>query len=104
MKGVILACFYLTTSLGDFLNGVLFAAIDGVLTESQTIWLLVSLMLFVSFIFVYVAYTFKAKSSDEFTTPSSSTITTTSSTATSHVSSRGKGKKTTLFADDDIEN
>lgn len=105
MKGVILACFYLTTSLGDFLNGVLFAAIDGVLTESQTIWLLVSLMLFVSFIFVYVAYTFKAKSSDEFTTPSSSSSTTaTSSTATSHVSSRGKGKKTTLFADDDIEN
>jgi proton-dependent oligopeptide transporter, POT family len=67
MKGVILSAFYLTTSIGDFLNGILYAAIDGVLTETQIIWLLSSMMLFISFIFLYVNYSFKPKSSDEFT-------------------------------------
>ena len=67
MKGVILSAFYLTTSIVDFLNGILYAAIDGVLTETQIIWLLSSMMLFISFIFLYVNYSFKPKSSDEFT-------------------------------------
>ena len=106
MKGVILACFYLTTSIGDFLNGVLYAAIDGVLTETQIIWLLVSLMLLVSVLFVYVAYTFKPKSSDEFTTSTESKSGGSSGGGSSSTSSgRGKGNisvknKTNL---DDIE-
>ena len=70
MKGVILSAFYLTTSIGDFLNGILYAAIDGVLTETQIIWLLSSMMLFISFIFLYVNYTFKPNSNNEFSTSS----------------------------------
>ena len=59
MKGVILSLFFLTTSLGDLLNAVLYGAVDGVLTIQQIIWLFTGLMLAAACSFAFVAMRYK---------------------------------------------
>jgi len=54
-KGLIMALFFLTTTVGNLLNGVLYSAVDGVLDNTQTIWLFTGLMLLASCLFALVA-------------------------------------------------
>jgi len=54
-KGIVMACFFLTTTLGNLLNGVLYSALDGVLDNAQTIWLFTGLMLLAACLFALVA-------------------------------------------------
>jgi len=55
MKGLIMAGFFLTTTAGDLLNGVLYRAVDGVLTQEQVVWLFTALMLAAAVAFAAVA-------------------------------------------------
>ena len=54
-KGLIMALFFLTTTVGNLLNGVLYSAVDGILDNKQTIWLFTGLMLLASCLFALVA-------------------------------------------------
>ena len=50
-----MALFFLTTTVGNLLNGVLYSAVDGILDNKQTIWLFTGLMLLASCLFALVA-------------------------------------------------
>ena len=50
-----MALFFLTTTVGNLLNGVLYTAVDGVLSNLQVIWLFTGLMVAASCLFALVA-------------------------------------------------
>jgi proton-dependent oligopeptide transporter, POT family len=58
-KGLVLALFFLTTTLGNLLNGVVYAAVDGVLSPLQTIWAFTALMLAAAGVFAAVAAAYR---------------------------------------------
>jgi POT family proton-dependent oligopeptide transporter len=58
-KGLVLALFFLTTALGNLLNGVVYAAVDGVLSPLQTIWAFTALMLAAAGAFAAVAAAYR---------------------------------------------
>jgi POT family proton-dependent oligopeptide transporter len=57
-KGVVLALWYLTSSIGSLLNGLLYQAADGLLSQAQLVWVSCALMLLAATLFAVIASRF----------------------------------------------
>ena len=58
-KGLVMALFFLTSTAGNLMSAAIFSAVDGVLNNSQIIWLFTGLMLCASCLFAVVAARYK---------------------------------------------